>query len=223
MSFVKHALFVDEHAPALTEYEKIAEYILNRLSRKSILITSGIVDALDHSSDETLIGGKLGIDATGEAIEPSVLLLSDAELLNSIQHREPFVESLKQYMTHTANPITVIGFEKRVTAKEVFEKISDLKDHLRLVVFVDTLTNDINNPYMLIWRVVNNIDATRDIWLNPFIGIDATNKNYLDGFEREWPGDVYCERDILDSLIERNVIELDHTTIDMFQLCEPTI
>lgn len=218
MSFVKHALFVDENAPVLTEYEKIAEYILNRLSRKSILITSGIVDALDHSSDETLIGGKLGIDATGEVIEPSMVLLNDAELLNSIQHREPLVESLKQYMTHTANPITVIGFEKRLTAKEVFEKISDLKDHLRLVVFVDTLTNDITNPYMLIWRVVNNIDATRDIWLNPFIGIDATNKNYLDGFEREWPGDVECDKEVIESLRQRQIIEISDNNIRKYQI-----
>lgn len=223
MSFVKHALFVDEHAPALTEYKKIAEYILNRITPKNILITRGIVDALDHSSDETLVGGKLGIDATGDVIESSMVLLSDADLLTSIQHREPSVISLKQYMTYTANPITVIGFEKRLTAKEIFEKISDLKDHLRIVIFVDAITNDITNPYMLIWRVVNNIDAMRDIWLRPFIGVDATNKNHLDGFERDWPGDVYCERDILDSLIKRNIIELDDATIDMFQLCEPKI
>lgn len=223
MSFVKHALFVDDNAPALTKYEKIAEYILNRITPKSILITCGIVDALDHSSDETLVGGKLGIDATGEALVPNVNILSDDELLASVRQREASITALKQYMIHTANPITVIAYEKSLTAKEVFEKLSDLKDHLRIVIFVDTVQNDVSNPYMLIWRVVNNIDAMRDIWLNPFIGIDATNKNHLDGFEREWPEDVYCERDILDSLIERNVIELDDTTINSFQLYEPKI
>lgn len=223
MSFVKHALFVAEDAPPLTEYEEIAEYILNRLSLNTVLITRGIVDALDHSSDETLVGGKLGIDATGKVIEPSVVLLSDTELLNSIQHCEPSVVSLKQYMTHTANPISVIGFDKRLAAKEVFAKISDLKDHLRIVIFVDAITNDITNPYMLIWRVVNNIDAMRDIWLNPFIGIDATNKNHLDGFEREWPGDVYCDRKVMDSLKERLIIDIDDSAIDGFQLCEPKI
>ena len=51
------------------------EYILNRLTPKSILITSGIVDALDHSSEEALVGGKLGIDATGPALNKTIELL----------------------------------------------------------------------------------------------------------------------------------------------------
>jgi len=218
MSFVKHALFVDENAPALTEYEKIAEYILNRLSKKSILITHGIVDALDHSSDETLIGGKLGIDATAEAITPTVNLLSDDELLEHMLKREPNIIALKQYMTHTANPITVIQFEKVLPAKEVFAKLFDLKEHLRIVVFVDTFQNDVRNPYLLIWRVVNNIDALRDIWLEPFIGIDATNKNRLDGFEREWPGDVNCDSDVISDLRRRNILECDEELIRDYQL-----
>jgi 4-hydroxy-3-polyprenylbenzoate decarboxylase len=218
MSFVKHALFVDENAPALTEYEKIAEYILNRLSKKSILITHGIVDALDHSSDETLIGGKLGIDATGEAITPTVNLLSDDELLEHLLKREPNIIALKQYVTHTANPITVIQFEKVLPSKEVFAKLSDLKEYLRIVVFVDTFQNDVRNPYLLIWRVVNNIDALRDIWLEPFIGIDATNKNRLDGFEREWPGDVNCNSDVISNLRRRNILECDEELIRDYQL-----
>ena len=218
MSFVKHALFVDESAPELTKYEKITEHILNRLSKKSILITHGIVDALDHSSDETLIGGKLGIDATGEVILPTVNLLSDHELLQHVQKREPAIISLKQYMTHTANPISVIQFEKSLAAKEVFAKLSDLKEHLRIAVFVDTFQNDVNNPYMLIWRVANNIDALRDIWLEPFIGIDATNKNKLDGFEREWPGDVNCDRDVIDDLYRRKIIDHDDNFIKTFQI-----
>ena len=218
MSFVKHALFVDENAPKLTKYEKIIEHILNRLSKKSILITRGIVDALDHASDETLIGGKLGIDATGEVILPTVNLLSDHELLQYLQKREPTIISLKQYMTHTANPISVIQFEKNLAAKEVFAKLSDLKEHLRIAIFVDTFQNDVNNPYMLIWRVVNNIDALRDIWLEPFIGIDATNKNRLDGFEREWPGDVNCDRDVINNLHQRQIIDYDDSFIKTFQI-----
>lgn len=218
MSFVKHALFVDESAPKLTEYEKIAEHILNRLNKKSILITHGIVDALDHSSDESLIGGKLGIDATGDVITPMVNLLSDDELLAQIHKREPNIIALKQYMIHTANPITVIQFEKKLPAKEVFAKLSDLQEHLRIVVFVDTLQNDVNNPYMLIWRVVNNIDALRDIWLEPFIGIDATNKNHLDRFEREWPGDVNYEPSVIDSLRKRSIVDCEDEIINQFQL-----
>ncbi len=65
MSFVKHAVFVNSDAPELTDHMAITRYILNRVSQDRIFISEGIVDALDHSSDEPLVGGKLGVDATG--------------------------------------------------------------------------------------------------------------------------------------------------------------
>ena len=64
MSFVKHAIFVDEKAPELNDYVNLGEWILNRFDTKNILISKGIIDALDHSSSESLVGGKLGIDCT---------------------------------------------------------------------------------------------------------------------------------------------------------------
>jgi len=60
MSFVKHVIFVDEKAPKLENYEAFASYVLNRFTPKSLFITEGILDALDHSSPETLVGGKIG-------------------------------------------------------------------------------------------------------------------------------------------------------------------
>ena len=71
---------------------------------------------------------------------------------------------------------------------------------------------------MLLWRVVNNIDAKRDIILEPFIAVDGTNKSKVDGFEREWPGDTYCTKEVLDSLQERGLIDIDHEFIKKFGL-----
>jgi 4-hydroxy-3-polyprenylbenzoate decarboxylase len=60
---------------------------------------------------------------------------------------------------------------------------------------------------MLIWRVVNNIDAKRDIFLeDEYIGIDATNKSVIDGYTREWPEDTDCDQEIIKSLQERGLI-----------------
>ena len=59
MSFVKHAVFVDESAPKLENYDAFSTYVLNRFTPKSMFISEGILDALDHSSPETLVGGKL--------------------------------------------------------------------------------------------------------------------------------------------------------------------
>ncbi len=218
MSFVKHAVFVDDNAPALSDYKALSAYILNRITKKSLLVTSGIIDALDHSSDETLVGGKLGVDATGEVREKTIRCLSDEELFARAQSCDATIVALKQYCVETANPITVIQFSKRTTAKTVFEKLHVLKEHLAIVVFVDMLQNSVTNPYMLLWRVVNNIDASRDIWLEPFIGIDATNKNELDGFTREWPKDVNCDEAVIERLRKSGIINITDEEINNFQI-----
>ena len=92
--------------------------------------------------------------------------------------------------------------------------------HIKILVIVDKHNNDLDNPYMLIWRVVNNIDATRDIKLEPFILIDATNKNHLDGFTREWPGDTLCDEATLVSLRDRGLVEYDDKLVKKWGLLE---
>jgi len=218
MSFVKHALFVEDDAPELTDYWVLAEHILNRLTPSSILITSGIIDALDHSSYETLVGGKLGVDATGEIKPKTCDVLSDEDLHKHASALIPNIIALKQYMTHTANPITVIQYTKTTSARILFDTLSTLKNHLRIVIFVDELNNNVKNPYMLVWRTVNNIDAQRDIWLHPLIGIDATTKNTLDGYEREWPKDVDCDPKVIEDLQNRQIIECNNELVERYQL-----
>jgi len=53
----------------------------------------------------------------------------------------------------------VISLCKTKPVKECFDKLKSLDKHIKIVVFVDEEGNDISNIYMLIWRVVNNIDV----------------------------------------------------------------
>jgi 4-hydroxy-3-polyprenylbenzoate decarboxylase len=219
MSFVKHAIFVGEDAPELENWEAISRHILNHIEPSKILITRGIVDALDHSSNESLVGGKLGIDATDKPILNGVeSLLNDKELLSNLKALEPQIVALKQYFTDTSNPICVVSVTKIDSMMKL--KLESLAPHIKILVIVDEKNNDLDNPYMLIWRVVNNIDATRDIRLTPFILIDGTNKNELDGFMREWPDDTLCTKEVLDSLKERKLIDIDDEFIRKFGLLE---
>jgi len=219
MSFVKHAIFVNEDAPKLEAYEAICEYILNRIEPSKILITRGIVDALDHSSNESLVGGKLGVDATGEEVKEGIKNpLDDKNLLEKMQNLEPQIVELKQYFTHTKNPICVVSVDKTSSMSSL--SLESLSEHLKILVIVDKVNNQLDNPYMLIWRVVNNIDATRDIRLSPFIQIDGTNKNRLDGFEREWPDDTHCTKEVLDKLQKLKLIDIDEAFIKQFGLLE---
>jgi 4-hydroxy-3-polyprenylbenzoate decarboxylase len=221
MSFVKHAIFVNEDAPNLEEYEALTEYILNRVSKDKIFISEGVVDHLDHSSPKQFVGGKLGVDATGEVVEKKVEVLSDSDLLEKIQAIDKSVVALKQYFTNTANPITVIAVNKQRSQLKLFKKLEPLSKHIAILIVVDKDNNDLENPYMLIWRVVNNIDAKRDVILEPFIAIDGTNKSKeYDNFDREWPKDANCTKEVLDRLQELKVIDIDDKFIKKFGLLD---
>jgi len=219
MSFVKHAIFVGDDAPRLNNYEPILTYILNRLHPSRILISEGITDALDHSSPEALVGGKLGVDCTGAPMIDAPDILKDEELLEKLQSCDSSIRGVRQYMRRTRNPVTVIAVDKSRAMRPVFDALKPLEAHMRVIAFVDEAHNDLDNPYMLVWRVVNNIDAGRDIYRHAeMIGIDGTNKGVLDGFEREWPGDVNCTLDVLESLQKRGVLEIEDNLIHKFQL-----
>jgi 4-hydroxy-3-polyprenylbenzoate decarboxylase len=219
MSFVKHAIFVNADAPALEDDIAITEYILNRLDPSKILITQGIIDALDHTANESLVGGKLGIDATDKEVDFGIETpLQDKALLSKMQKLDGNILELKQYFTHTKNPICLITVTKVQSMQNIITKLKSLKEHIKVLIIVDKINNDINEPYMLLWRVVNNIDAQRDITLKPFIAVDGTNKSELDGFNREWPGDTFCTKEVLDSLQERGLINIDKAFIKKFGL-----
>ena len=219
MSFVKHALFVGEDAPELEDSEALARHILNRLSPERVFITKGIVDHLDHSANEQFVGGKLGVDATEDEVEEGIKEpLEDSLLLEKMQAIDSTIVSLKQYMKDTKNPICVIAVDKKESQLKVIDKLKVLKDNIKILIIVDSANNDIDDSYMLIWRVVNNIDAQRDVLLEPFIAIDATNKCELDGFNREWPKDTFCTKSVLDDLQKRGIINIDENFIKRFGL-----
>ncbi|MEA3330204.1 MAG: menaquinone biosynthesis decarboxylase [Campylobacterota bacterium] len=219
MSFVKHAIFLDENAPKLNNYEAVATYILNRFTPKSMFITEGILDALDHSSPETLVGGKLGIDSTAANVVEAPQLLGDEELLKKVKELIPDVVDLHQFVRRTKNPITVISVNKTKNAKEYFDALLSLSTHIRIVVFVDDKNNDVFNSYMLVWRVTNNMDAQRDVFVSGLmVGVDGTNKNLLDGFSRRWPDDVDCTPEVVKLLKEKGVWDLDDNVYEKFQL-----
>lgn len=219
MSFVKHAIFVNDDAPRLTNYRVMSDYILDRIEPKKILITEGICDALDHASPETLVGGKLGIDCTtGITKNDAPEVLEDADLLKKLQALDSQIVDLVQYKTDRKNPVVIVAVEKTSAMPELFDKIACVSKHLRIVIAVDASCNDIHNPYMLLWRVTNNLDAQRDIMINEFICVDGTNKSTLDGYTRQWPGDVNCDANVLKSLQERGLIDYSDTLEKQFYL-----
>ncbi|MBX7491322.1 menaquinone biosynthesis decarboxylase [Helicobacter turcicus] len=220
MSFVKHAIFVDENAPKLQDLE-IIPYILNRFSPKACLLSDGVCDALDHASPEFAQGGKLGVDCTrdyAKDLESCEVLDNDAlkEILANVLKGSGEVKRVLQIYMETKNPIALVGLEKKEAVGKVLvelykkleskmdkelDSVQKLQKHARVVVVVDDSKNDLENLYMLLWRVVNNIDAKRDVKiLDSVVFIDATDKDIRDGYFREWPKETDCSLGVLKHL-----------------------
>ncbi|MCK5293329.1 MAG: menaquinone biosynthesis decarboxylase, partial [Arcobacteraceae bacterium] len=117
--------------------------------------------------------------------------------------------SLQQYHTDTKNPITVVKVTKNRSQRYLFEELKPLFSHIKILVIVDEKNNELDNIYMLVWRVVNNIDSNRDIFIEgQTIGIDATNKDAFDNFKRRWPDDVVCTSSVIEDLRKRELINV---------------
>ena len=50
------------------------------------------------------------------------------------------------------------------------------------------------------------------------VGVDGTNKNILDNFNREWPDDVECTSSVIESLKSSGVWDLDEKIYKKYQL-----
>ncbi|MDR3162842.1 MAG: menaquinone biosynthesis decarboxylase [Helicobacteraceae bacterium] len=218
MSFVKHAFFLSSDAPDLNDDEAIARYCCDRFSIDCCLISQGILDALDHSSDRPLQGGKLGVDLTAGKREKRCVSIDDGELFTKIKSIAPEAVALKQYMTDTANPITILQIEKKEGVKTLFEKLQPVAEYLAIVCVLDTLYNDVNNPYMSLWRICNNIDVLRDLYVSAFTLLDATAKSSIDGYNRKWPEDTNCTTGVIATLKQKGLWEFDDEFIKRYQM-----
>ncbi|HFZ4968027.1 TPA: menaquinone biosynthesis decarboxylase [Campylobacter jejuni] len=217
MSFVKHAIFVDKNAPSLKDYNALIPYILNRFDTKKILISEGICDQLDHASPNACFGGKAGLDACRETQVEELEILEDEKLLELFKTKVELL-NLKQFYKESKSPIVCILLDKKEKIEQSFNKLLEFKKHFRILVFLDT-ANKLENPYMLVWRVVNNIDAKRDIFIKEErLGVDASAKGEAEGYLRTWPKQTDCTKSVIEDLILRNILENNPDLFNKFEI-----
>ncbi|RTJ68883.1 menaquinone biosynthesis decarboxylase [Campylobacter jejuni] len=217
MSFVKHAIFVDKNAPSLKDYDALIPYILNRFDTEKILISEGICDQLDHASPNACFGGKAGLDACKETQVEELEILEDKKLLELFKTKVELL-NLKQFYKESKSPIVCILLDKKEKIEQSFNKLLEFKKHFRILVFLDT-ENKLENPYMLVWRVVNNIDAKRDIFIKEErLGVDASAKGEAEGYLRTWPKQTDCTKSVIEDLILRNILENNPYLFNKFEI-----
>ncbi|EAH9320056.1 menaquinone biosynthesis decarboxylase [Campylobacter coli] len=217
MSFVKHAIFVDKNAPSLKDYDALIPYMLDRFNTKKILISEGICDQLDHASPNSYFGGKAGLDACEEIQVEELEILEDEKLLELFKTKVELL-NLKQFYKESKSPIVCILLDKKEKIKQSFDKLLEFKKHFRILVFLDA-ENKLENSYMLVWRVVNNIDAKRDIFIKEErLGVDASAKGKAEGYLRAWPKQTDCTKSVIEDLILRNILENNPDLFNKFEI-----
>lgn len=142
---------------------------------EDFVVSKGPLDALDHSSDLPLYGGRLGIDATRKGKEP---FLDGALEIVPIPKEQPW--------------------DGRRKALAMLE---EKKASLILVVDEDV---DPSDHSTVMWRVFNNIDVTRDMFTDGRrAAFDATRKRTEEGLSRPWPEDIVMTDEIRKKVSEK--------------------
>ncbi len=207
MSFSKAVIVVDANVP-LYDGATLLQNILSRIDlSRDVLISEGILDALDHSAPFALFGGKIGIDATsrieGEPQRKEALIdkasLPDRDILGKLKVIDEDFVGCRVFFTGRGLPIIIFQIHKRPEKRGAFFRSILLSSHAILrgiVLFFDAET-DIHDDSLILWKGFNNVDPLRDIVINEdLMIIDATQKSHLDGHQRSWPEDVTSGEEI---------------------------
>lgn len=213
MSFCKAVALVDSGVD-LGSPRKVLESVLNELDLESDLyIAEGVLDVLDHSAPDPLVGGKLGIDATrrlpseksrAKAAPPDALP-SDGTIERSIREVSQHFTGFHHPDLDVKNRLLLLNFQKdgSVSCRDVAPALLARREleAFSIFVFYDEGV-DLKEASLVLWKAFNNVDPKRDLLREKGrIAIDATRKGPEDGHYREWPEDI-----VMDPEVERNVL-----------------
>ena len=177
MMYTKMIVTVNESVD-VRDLSKVRDAVLQNVrGRESLFFSNGPLDALDHSSGTALYGCRLGVDATENGIS------QEKEVENSF-----IVISVKKEY----------NFQGRKTLEEYLPVHPQ-----KFVICVDDSV-DASDLSTVMWKVFNNIDASRDIViLGQKIGVDATRKLTGEGLSRDWPDDIVMSEEMKRTVSER--------------------
>jgi 4-hydroxy-3-polyprenylbenzoate decarboxylase len=208
MSFVKTIVTVDAEID-VHNYEEVATLLLNKVDFDTDLFFSeGILDVLNHASDQMLYGSKLGIDLTTKIEgEPGYGKNTQAPINNSeLPTPQKVKELFKEVQACTflklksQRPVLLIALNK--TGPQQGEQFIDsfLKhpecSAVEILVVLEGHV-DIENISTVMWKFFNNLDPKRDFYFHAGrLGIDVTQKFPEEGYQQNWPDEIEMTSEI---------------------------
>ena len=208
MSFCKAVALVDSRVD-LKDPRRVLETILDEVDLETDLyITDGILDVLDHSAPEPLVGGKLGIDATRrlsferDRPQPDRRVFPPASdtIESALQAVSGHLTAFHVPALETRNRVLLLHLKKdgRISGRLLAPAIlaAPLLEPFSIFVLCDE-SIDLRDPSLVLWKVFNNVDPKRDIVREGGrIVVDATRKGPEDGHYRPWPEDIVMDPDV---------------------------
>ena len=204
MMFTKYAIITSGDIGQL-HYRSLIQDISDRVDPAMHIERGfGPLDVLDHAAREAFLGGKLGIDVTGELLPEEIRMpvTPDSTSLSSFRSIHPELTGWNLEWIHQGISVGLVTIRKgrpgiiRELAGEI--RLTEGLNRIRFWVFYDDGV-DLTDPHQLVWLIGSHTDPAYDAWifLSPdslqpgLLFLDATRKNQLlDGFQRPWPNPV---------------------------------
>ncbi|MEE9258652.1 MAG: menaquinone biosynthesis decarboxylase [Nitrospinaceae bacterium] len=201
MSFVKTIVVVDMHVNVHDE-KGILKKILNEVDfNRDLFFSEGILDVLNHASDNSLYGSKLGIDMTawieGEPrseTETQQEPASKLDLPHIVHEKFEEVVDCRILELETRRSVMMVTYKKTKPRQPVdfihtLFKFLDMASISIMLVFESHV--DLDNNSMLLWKLFNNLDPFRDFhFVDGHLGIDLTQKMPEEGYNQKWPEEI---------------------------------
>ena len=208
MSLVKTIITVDATVN-VHNYDEVINLLLNKVNFEyDLFFSEGILDVLNHASDNMLYGSKLGVDLT-EKVEgepgfgvkaPSALTDSVPPSTEEVNVSFPELNSYRFLNFNSQRPIMLAALNKTTSnqAKEFIETFfNEPKFSSVNILIVLEGHIDIENDSEVMWKFFNNLDPKRDFYFNKNrVGVDVTQKLKEEGYQQRWPEEIEMSKEI---------------------------
>jgi 4-hydroxy-3-polyprenylbenzoate decarboxylase len=208
MSFVKTIVTVDAEVD-VHNYAEVAKLLLNKIDfATDLFFSEGVLDVLNHASDNMLHGSKLGIDLTTKiAGEPGYEKESDVQDPNpDLPSPEKVMEVFKEVRAckvlelQSQRPVMLVALNKTGPheGKQFIQTFFE-KAELSAIDVVMVLEGhvELGNISTVMWKFFNNLDPKRDFYFHEGrLGIDVTQKFSEEGYQQNWPDEIEMSPEI---------------------------
>ncbi len=215
MSFVKTVVVVDSTIN-VHDMNEVAFLLLNKIDlSRDLFFSEGVMDVLNHASDQALYGSKLGIDLTakiegepgyGKVLEATTANAEDFEA-DPVLKKYPDIKACQILELDTRLSVLFASVEKKRPhqSKELIQNFLNDSQNKDVSIFIlvdeDTDPSDLSTT---MWKVLNNIDPHRDFYfVKDQLGIDASKKFPEEGHAQGWPEEIKMSPEMIQQVNEK--------------------